>query len=741
MERVKYWLLLSCLLSIPFGNWKIITLPINGKVFGIDPSGLSSVSFFHFFLFSFFVFMFPECIAFVRRGEWKSRFSLHWFIGIALMIVLFAYLKPVWPYLSASQSNYIDARTYLILFCGMVVLTVYFALRPMNVFLHFVKIFNYWLFFVIIISTVLFLMSPAYFYEHYPFTTTLAFPFRSSNNFAMAVLICLAGMYFHMLNKGQIWTFAFVISLLSTILLITGSRSGTLLGVFVVVGLISATLFYYYANDKRNDVMRFAKSVVLTIAMAGIFLLPAWHLVSVQRSISLLAPFLYSPLTVLAGDSEDGARKGLWGKALAGSSVGSGSKKYRLNFYVVQDGCKKKLDEHLLLNVGDPYTLTMSIDHVYQQAKVVVASGSESSSYLVENIPFRVNAFFPFVADSAGEQKYMRGSVRINSLEIDGGERDALRSEVPILFEHGYEEDVTETRSMSSQPGKLLFHAQGGAVAAFSKIPLPSSHDAYAVAFTLQVDELDHNFPIDSRSMFYAGFSDMDEKFRVGSAFYIEVKREDGEKFSFENRRQQMREIATFFPDMTLSGGLNTEVVAKLNAKASCSDSKALKLAFLRVDPIASHELDRVLEQTGGHSLALVAAEDDQSESPGFRAQDGTEAQAQDGTGWDADYHLYHRGSTHNVYIDFYYYVGIVPFIMFALFVITFISLLISKCWMLRRSPHFVMAISIAMQAAIVFAFIYGHPLLWMPLVWGVFALASSLFLLGDRERDMTELV
>jgi hypothetical protein len=96
---------------------------------------------------------------------------------------------------------------------------------------------------------------------------------------------------------------------------------------------------------------------------------------------------------------------------------------------------------------------------------------------------------------------------------------------------------------------------------------------------------------------------------------------------------------------------------------------------------------------------------------------------------WSSEQHLKYRGSTHNVYLDWYYYVGLGPLLVFVSVILCFLGALCIHLWRNRAAPHLPFLLATTLQVVVLFGLMYAQPNIWIKYFWFVFGIASGLMI------------
>ena len=100
-------------------------------------------------------------------------------------------------------------------------------------------------------------------------------------------------------------------------------------------------------------------------------------------------------------------------------------------------------------------------------------------------------------------------------------------------------------------------------------------------------------------------------------------------------------------------------------------------------------------------------------------------------TTWSPERHLRERGSTHNVYLDWYFYEGKAALLLFLLFAGLLVAISFAAAWRVRDSRWAPFAWAVHLQVIVILGFMYAQPYIWLKYYWVVFGLASALAIKG----------
>ena len=106
---------------------------------------------------------------------------------------------------------------------------------------------------------------------------------------------------------------------------------------------------------------------------------------------------------------------------------------------------------------------------------------------------------------------------------------------------------------------------------------------------------------------------------------------------------------------------------------------------------------------------------------------------------WSAEEHLSRKGSTHNVYLDWYYYVGKIPFALFCAFIALLLQTFSVFSWRQRKSKWAPFYHATWFQIVVLIAAMSAHPGIWIKYIWFLFGVAGGIMLSEERQPVPTK--
>jgi hypothetical protein len=356
-------LLWTLLLLLPFAEWKGIVLPVHGKELTIDWTGRASISPFDLVFVVFSCFMLPSLWDAFRTRRFLSPYLASWGVALVLVIVLYFVLKPSWPFLTPSQVNVIDTRSFIISIAIMVFVALHIASCPIQRIVS--GAFTYCLVVAVglLILSILAFAQLDFFYTHYPFANpqAITFPFPSQNVAATFIVVCLVGILGTATLLNRPWHLALGIPLFVLAVALTGSRSN-----FAVLVLAFAAFWLAYAFHvrwARHDVQMCTPWLIVPAIAGTVLVVTAgydWQ--PIRRSSSILAEAIWDP-TGLLGSWRGSPRDQLWSAALLGADISNFrlSRDYGLALVSVEDGCISTVEALSGLKVETQYFVTLRL--------------------------------------------------------------------------------------------------------------------------------------------------------------------------------------------------------------------------------------------------------------------------------------------------------------------------------------------------------------------------------------------
>ena len=780
MKKYLKYLLFFIVILLPFAEWKFIGLPLRGRPILIDFNRYLSVSVFDLAFNVLAVF----CIYIIWRTYTKKiLFNWHllwWGICIILIIVLLIQQKPALPYLAVTPVNVIDVRSLMIHFAMAVCVTAAVTQIPFGLIMRGAQLFYFLTAIGVAILCYFALTANVFFQFNYPFNTpsSIAFPFPNQNVAAIFMALCFIGAI------GAIGVTVYrnmrvLLVLLAPIFLLaaalTGSRSNMFICCIMVLAYVIIYIIYYY-----NYTLAFIKNckpshpaillISICIGFTLIFININWH--PVRRSMSLFLVVWANPATLVTG-GKDTARKELWEKAVGKkkfedkSKTGSPSSKnitFSLGLTSVKDGCKYISNNIPGLKIGKPYyvrlTLTpsgtnphLAVLNVFEDSQRQQLVGSKEMFF---NAPQSANIYY-FIADSDKRFVIMNAELsdfKKKSIEVYNSE---FKRQTIQLFEEPFNGGAEPC--ISSAGNSIQINANTRLLRGYVTEPEKSydSKNTLILEYTVNVKSAKHSIPFDPPVMFYVGLAE---------SKYLVQKENDWrlirngllirhERFSTQWEKDVLfsHHVDKFYRWITAKGNKVHSGIDQVNAfnnEVSCGIEGQNLISRLWEPMVAQNRTSRVWEPVIADDLFYktkrAVSEFEVPKGDVYKIKESDKnirslisaGPASDDTSWSADYNMDLRGSVHNVYLDWYYYVGPIPLGIFMILIISLLGVFAHFTWKTRFSKEFPFVLSILCQLLIIVALMYAHPYIWIKYIWFVFGLATAVMIHPDFKKDIT---
>ena len=145
-----------------------------------------------------------------------------------------------------------------------------------------------------------------------------------------------------------------------------------------------------------------------------------------------------------------------------------------------------------------------------------------------------------------------------------------------------------------------------------------------------------------------------------------------------------------------------------------------LVLAIFRLDPCNNLVRERSLSFLSSSPLALITGEADS-----FRANAWKNAIE------DEMFESLPKTeiSTHNVYLDFLKYLGLIPFAFCVLFLFLMMSIIVSSFFRMKRDPYYPFFVALLVSTILVLGELYANPVLHLRYIWVLFGLTTAMII------------
>ncbi len=734
MNRASAVLFVAALFLLPAADWRLIVLPVGGKSWAVDMTGRGSASLFDVVFLFFCLTLAPAIWSFCRSRRLLSFKLTHWYAGAALLLLLLATNEHALPYLTPTIRKVVDARSLLLHMAVMIATAVYVSR------LHHTTVIRGTFAFCVLAAvglaflSALALNSFPYFFYHYPFAnpTTIAFPFPNSSmagTFIALACIALAGSAMS-LRRGS--TFILFLPVFILAVALTGSRSSLLALTGALAVLAALTLGAVLRRQRMNLPQKTGWYAAAGAILAATLVTGGYDWQPVQRALSIFSEVARSPGDLLKGGAPGSPRREMWRLATSGEDLSKYDDNlgYGVLLTTISDGCVAHSSAVQGLEVGRTYWIRLTqrpnssssqaLLQVYADAERKRQIGAVSAKVDVSALPY----LYQFLADSGAHYTTRAGELSNFRVKIDGR---------PLIDSDGVDaQGVTYFDPLNGAPGApVTIHEDRVRISALSrkikgfvgwpgKIPAPRRE--LMLEFSVYLDRVTAMLPPESPAMFYVGLHDNDIDVDTGSwarvrnAILVQHRREALDWEPYLHALREMQEIVRQFPNHRPE--TRRAIHERMIETRDCDESGGYAVSDLwkageKYD-LRKFSYEKLF--TGG-----VAVERDLSIVKDNR--------------WDAREYLKRGGSTHNAYLDWYYYEGLAALGLFAIFILSLAAATVRLAWITRNSESGSFHLAIATQIVLVGAVLYVQPIVWGKFVWILFGIASGL-LIHDELRS-----
>jgi hypothetical protein len=296
---------------------------------------------------------------------------------------------------------------------------------------------------------------------------------------------------------------------------------------------------------------------------------------------------------------------------------------------------------------------------------------------------------------------------------------------------------------VDARPGKVEVSAKDrrirGFVSAAAELPEPARE--LVLQYRLSLDQVTYTLPIDAPAMFYVGLHDTDPSSgdwtALRNALLIQHRRMTAEWEEYFFASQEVEEIWAKFPNLApTERRLELE---KMRRDRRCGVSGVHRVADVwKVAKTYDAELltfDNIY--SGRIASADASASSTMSTKKRLPRAGGSDAISirTDQVSWSPALHLKQGGSTHNVYLDWYYYESTAALLVFLTFAMAMTGVTFMAAWRMRRSVWGPFALGVGLQVVAILLLMYAQPYVWVKFYWVVFGVASALAIHPETKR------
>jgi len=678
-----------------------------------------------------------------------NRYMLFWAPGAILVPVLYIYLWPQLPYLTPSQTNVIDARSFIIHFSVAVGVTIFLSYIHIDKMIKGSHLFYCGMMLFVAILSLLALGESSVFYFNYPFTTpfTISFPFPNQNVAAPFISICVVGM----IGAAEIYKNKFAVMLTIPVgvmaAALTGSRSNMAVLLMVLAGYAGMCAFGWVRGReswKRHKGMGILAPVIgIGVAVGGLVLTYDWQ--PVRRSLSIFEMVVRDPGRVLWGAGGESPRLEMWSKVSSGEVMENAEKEERLKSYIVlvENGRVARGGAVENLKVGKPYYVRLRVRRISGEVQAslleVFLNGKRKrlvgkSAVVGHEIPLK--HLFLFVSDTGTKRGLVTISASLDNYRVGGRDKGELvftfsRDEGLDWHEEWYDETYGDFRGViRSDRGRLDVVAYEKAIKGYVNRPniLEGNEVVYSLEYELSVHNLKPVFPTSGPARFCVGFHD--GSLDSPGARWEEVK--NALLVCHERSLRRYEEGVLLHQRWLRLGQLARRDTHEFG------ETNRVRIENLWEPVITKEEIEKAKDYQFGARIKeeIEKAKDYQF---GARIYEKDSISVEPDESWSAEEHLSRKGSTHNVYLDWYYYVGKIPFALFCTFIALLLLAFFLFSWRHRKSKWAPFYHATWFQIVVLIVAMSVHPGIWIKYIWFLFGVAGGIMLSEERQPVPTK--
>jgi hypothetical protein len=681
------------------------------------------------------------CIPAICQG-YKKRLFLNWRLfcwGVCFLLAIFLFFqqRPTLPYFTPSSANVIDFRSFIIHFAVAACVAFAVIQIPLSRIIKGAHIFYTLTAVGAGILCYLALSAFPFFRLHYPFNTpaSISFPFPSQNMAAMFMSLCFMGSIGIALTKG-LKTLLFIAA---PIFLFAAALTGSRSNLFICFVLMLFYIVIYNGFYSYFPIISLIQPASVLLAfLIGIFvivLFSDWQ--PIARSTSIFWSLWKSSGNIFLGGEEGSPRSELISKALnlSGSAVSAGDEKnfpfgpytFALGLTSLTEGCRNMTNNIPDLKPGRPYHVRLTITHrnsaeysadlnVFELTDRKQNMGSMAIEF---HSPQKLSKVFYFLADT--DTSYIDLNASLSGFRTQMGNvkySDCLKSRSLFSFQEPFNGGAGNCINFNLS--QIEIDADRKTVRGYIGDSITSIKDPFILDYVVHVKKASLSV-YDPPLVFYVGLAGEMENtkemsIRNGLLIRHELSVNESqmrfamgrqlEKFIFWCTRKDIEE-----PSITTIKSFNEEVRCGHEGPNTISRiGEPMLPENINLSKISLREQYKVHDKS--NMMHLISVQSDKY--------------------WSADQVLAGRGSTHNLYLDWFYYVGPFPFVLFVFFIFSLLGAFAHFTWKLRSSKEFPFVLSVFCQLLILTALMYGHPYLFLKYIWFVFGLATAIMIHPD---------
>ncbi|MDD4907502.1 MAG: hypothetical protein PHJ00_00410 [Candidatus Omnitrophica bacterium] len=758
----KYWfqirILLFCILValLPFAEWKFIGLPIKGRPIVIDLNSYLSASVFDIV----FVFFAISCVPLIWRAyKKKLLFDWHlfcWGICAILAVILFFQQRVKLPYLTPTIVNVIDVRS-LIIHSAVAVCVALMAIQiPFSRIVRGAQIFYSITVLGVTVLCYFALLAFQFFLFNYPFKTpsSISFPFPSQNYAAIFLTLCCIGCIGIALTRGTkiLLLMGPPIFLLAAAL--TGSRSSMFVCTIIILAYVVIYTIYYFRialslitkNLPLNPIILL---VSLCIGYSLIYFNSGWT--PIARSMSIFQDLWTNHINLVAGGERGSPRYEFWSKALKSYGINEPREKdnntsfsthrFSVGLIGITEGCKTISNTIPDLTMGIPYYVRLILTPKANDNNLAVLEIFKDThrKQLIGSIGMTLNSsrelsnVYYFIADTNSNFVFLNAD--LSAFTINNGKEinnNCLNHQSVYLFEEPF--NGAAKPSISLTDNHIKINADSMRLRGYISDTANNYNKKNTLILEYTVNIKSHRILSleESPLVFYAGLSDNTDvdqnkkkwKFiRNGLLIRHEVAVTE-----FQTEIALKNQEAKF---IYWSARISNEMpyganpIKLFNHEVRCGN-KGQNLISRLWEPVLTE--DTVVSKIPRSDLYRIKTENKSDIKSTISVNDPRILFTVDRT-------FTNRGSLHNVYLDWLYYVGPIPFVLFLFFIFSLLIAFANFTWVSRFSSEFPFILSVFCQLLVIAILMYAHPYVFLKYIWFVFGIATAVMIHPDFKK------
>lgn len=737
LDKIATSLFVIALVLLPAAEWRSIVLPISGKSLGFDPSGQASASPFDLIFLLFCMAIIPTGLRFIRERRFLSPWLVHWTAALVLFGLLLATNEHALPFLTPAARKVVDARSLLLHIAVMVAVAIYLSSMKLETIVRGTFAFSAASTAGLAILSTLALVEFPYFRSHYPFTnpTHVVFPFPTYNVTAIFVTVTGIGLVCsaYCLRKPLAIVLGVPVLLLAAGL--TGSRSNLFVFVAMLTVLAAVALLAALRRQTGSSGLRRAAWMSAgTMSLAAAALVGGYDWQPIRRALSIFGEVVSDPVVLLTGQPGS-PRNELWRLALSRADISGllNNQNYSVILTSIHDGCVTISEPLHGLEPNHDYWVRLRHDSSSSEAMLEVFTDPARTESVGATSLARAKARLPwfsmYLADSVVYVN-QSGTVREFSLEVDG---ERVTDDASKIISYFDPLNGAPGVPVGLRGGELVISAKDRKIRGFVSLAreVPEPKRELALEYRLSLQHVTYSFPIDAPAMFYVGLHDTNPSLTgsewryVRNALLIQHRRMSAGWEDYFLASIDAERILAEFPNHTASE--RRAEYERLQRERRCGASGAHRVADIwrAGKPFDASILGFENSYGGNIGSSSPASQLKLDQSEGRKLI----SVLSDNVTWSPAWQLKNGGSTHNVYLDWYYYEGAAALAIFLAFALSLITATIMLAWRARRTFGGPVVFGICLQVITLLLLMYAQPYVWIKFIWVVFGIASALLI------------